>query len=350
MPATLADLADRFDCEYRGDADKVVNSVATLRHAGPGSVAFLANPLYRSQLTETGADVVVLGEKYASECPVPSLISANPYATYARVARLLHPLASAIPGVDATASVSASAVVSETAQVGAHAVVGAGSKLGDAVVVGPGCVIGAGVEIGSASRLAARVTVLDGVVIGERCVVHPGAVIGSDGFGFAREDDRWLKVPQLGSVVIGNDVDIGANTTIDRGTIEDTVIEDGVILDNLIQIAHNVRVGEHTAVAAMCGIAGSVVIGKRCMLGGAVVLVGHITLCDDVMVTFHSSVMRSVTTPGTYSSGLPAEEASRWRRNAARVRQLDDLARRQTDLERRLNKLTQAEKGNKDDR
>jgi UDP-3-O-[3-hydroxymyristoyl] glucosamine N-acyltransferase len=349
MPATLADLAAHFGCEYRGDPDVVVNSVATLAHAGPDSVAFLANPLYRSQLVETGAAVVVLEEKFAADCPVSSLLSANPYATYARVARFLHPLIPPVPGVDETASISASAIVSKTAQVSAHAVVGAGSELGDSVFVGPGCVIGAGVRIGSESRLIARVTVLDRVVIGERCVLHPGAVIGSDGFGFARDRDSWLKVPQLGSVVVGNDVDIGANTTIDRGTIEDTVIEDGVILDNLIQIAHNVRVGEHTAMAALCGIAGSVVIGKRCMLGGAVVLVGHISLCDDVMVTFHSSVMRSIKTPGTYSSGLPAEEASRWRRNAARVRKLDDLARRQTILERQLEQLTRAEKGNEDD-
>lgn len=349
MPANLAELADRFDCELRGDADRLVTTVGTLTGAGESAITFLANPLYRGQLTDTNAVAVVLEERYAADCPAAALLTPNPYATYARIARFLHPPTAPEPGIHPSAIVAGDAVVPESAQVCAQAVIGSASELGESVVVGPGCVVGATVRIGADTRLLARVTVLDRVVIGERCVLHPGVVVGSDGFGFAEDNGTWLKVPQLGSVVIGDDVHIGANTTIDRGSIEDTLVEDGVILDNLIQIAHNVRVGAHTAMAAFSGIAGSTTIGERCKIDGAVVIVGHLTVCDDVMVTFRSTVTRSITTPGTYSGGLPADEASRWRRNAARFRKLDKLAQRQVTLERRLATLLEATKGKPDD-
>jgi UDP-3-O-[3-hydroxymyristoyl] glucosamine N-acyltransferase len=349
MPANLAELADRFDCELRGDADRVVKTVGTLSGAGESAITFLANPLYRGQLIDTNAAAVVIEERYVADCPAAALLTPSPYATYARIARFLHPAAAPEPGIHPSAIVAGDAVVPKSAQVCAQAVIGPASELGESVVVGPGCVVGATVSIGADTRMLARVTVLDRVVIGERCVLHPGVVVGSDGFGFAQDSGSWLKVPQLGTVVIGNDVDIGANTTIDRGTIEDTIVEDGVILDNMIQISHNVRVGAHTAMAALSGIAGSTKIGERCMIDGAVVIVGHISLCNDVMVTFRSTVTRSITTPGTYSGGLPADEASRWRRNAARFRNLDKLARRQSTLERRLAELLEAIQGKPDD-
>ena len=349
MPANLAELADRFDCELRGDADRIVKTVGTLSGAGESAITFLANPLYRGQLTGTNAAAVVLEERYAADCPAAALLTPNPYATYARIARFLHPPAAPEPGIHPSAIVAGDAVVPESAQVCAQAVIGSASELGESVVVGPGCVVGAAVRIGADTKMLARVTVLDRVVIGERGVLHPGVVVGSDGFGFAQDNGSWLKVPQLGTVVIGNDVEIGANTTIDRGTIEDTIVEDGVILDNLIQIGHNVRLGAHTAIAACCGIAGSTKIGERCMIDGAVVIVGHLSLCNDVMVTFHSTVTRSITSPGTYSGSLPADEASRWRRNAARFRNLDKLAQRQSTLERRLAALLKATKGKPDD-
>lgn len=349
MPATLAELAARFDCELRGDADLVVETVGTLSGAGDNAITFLANPLYRERLAGTRAAAIILEEKFEADCPVAALLTPNPYATYARIARFLHPQAVPEPGVHPSAIVADDAVVPDSAQVCAQAVVGPKSQLGESVVVGPGCLIGAGVRIGADTRLIARVTVLDRVIVGDRCVLHPGVVVGGDGFGFAQDDGAWLRVPQLGTVVVGNDVNIGANTTIDRGTIEDTVIEDGVILDNLIQIGHNVRIGAHTAMAALCGIAGSTVIGERCMIAGATVIVGHLTLCDDVTVTFHSTVTRSITTPGAYSGGLPADEASHWRRNAARFRSLDELARRQTALERRLTALQESTKRKTDD-
>jgi UDP-3-O-[3-hydroxymyristoyl] glucosamine N-acyltransferase len=240
----------------------------------------------------------------------------------------LHPGRAPKPGIHPTAVVSPDATVAETAQVGAHVFIGPRTQIADAVIIDPGAIIASDVMIGSSTHIGARVAIMDETRIGERCVLYPGAVIGSAGFGYAREEGGWLAVPQLGKVVIGDDVDVGSNTTIDRGAIEDTVIESGVKIDNLVQIAHNAHIGEHTAIAAMAGVAGSTKVGRRCMIGGAVVIVGHISICDDVLVTFHSSVMRSITEPGTYSSGLDADKAARWRRNAARLRRLDDHLRR----------------------
>jgi UDP-3-O-[3-hydroxymyristoyl] glucosamine N-acyltransferase len=241
--------------------------------------------------------------------------------------------------VHASAVVVASARVAAGAQVDAQAAVGSDCIIGEGALIGAGAVLGARVSVGSGTRIGPRVTLLDGVRIGARCIVHPGAVIGADGFGFAPERGTWHKIPQVGSVVIGDDVEIGANTTIDRGTIEDTVIEDGVKLDNLVQIAHNVRLGAHTIMAAMSGVAGSTKVGKRCMIGGGVVMINSLTICDDVSFTFRSVVTRSVDEPGTYSGHLPAEEAAAWRRNAARFRKLDALADRLANAERELARL-----------
>jgi UDP-3-O-[3-hydroxymyristoyl] glucosamine N-acyltransferase len=271
---------------------------------------------------------------------VSCLIADNPYARSAEIAAYLHPAPEVIGGIHADASIAPSAAVDSAAAVGPRAVVGAGARIGPGAVVGAGSVVGANAVIGAGTRLAPNVSVLDGVILGERCTVHSGAVIGADGFGFAPEDGCWTKVPQLGRVLIGNDVEIGANTTIDRGAIEDTVIEDGVKLDNLVQIAHNVHIGAHTVMAAMSGAAGSTRIGKRCMFAGGVVTTGHLTICDDVLFTFRSVVTHSVTEPGTYGGSLPAMEASKWRRNAARFRQLDEIHRRLGEFARRIQRIT----------
>jgi len=340
MAATLAELAVKFDCELHGAGELVVDRVATLANAGPGTISFFANPLYREQLLETAAEAVILEAKYVDACPVVSLVAANPYATYARVADFLHPVAVAAPGVHPDASLAAGTKVPSSVHIGAQAVIGAGVELGEQVEIGAGTVLGRNVEIGPHTRLAPRVTVLDGVRIGARCRIHSGVVIGSDGFGFAADGDAWVKVPQLGSVVIGDDVEIGANTTVDRGTIEDTVIEDGVKLDNLVQIAHNVRVGAHTVMAAMSGAAGSTKIGRRCKIGGGVVMINQIQICDDAMFTFRSVVTKSVTRPGIYGGSLAADDMPRWRRNAARFRRLDGLAERLRTLEKALRRLT----------
>lgn len=349
MPANLAEIAARFDCELRGAADVVVERVGTLSLAGANEITFLANPLYRSELAKTRAAAVVLHPDQASDCPTSALISSDPYVTFALIAKFLHPREASIPGIHKTAVIAESAVVPPSAQIGPQVVIGAGTELGESVVIGAGCVIGRDVRIGANTELLARATVMDRVMIGERCVIHPGAVIGSDGFGFAQDDGSWLSVPQLGTVVIGNDVSIGANTTIDRGSIADTVIEDGVILDNLIQIAHNVRVGEFTAMAACSGVAGSTEIGARCLIAGAVGIIGHLQICDDVMVTIGSMVTRSITKPGTYSGRLPVDEATKWRRNAARFRKLDELAQRQSTMGKRLAEFIRSITRNTDD-
>jgi UDP-3-O-[3-hydroxymyristoyl] glucosamine N-acyltransferase len=339
MAATLGELAARFGCELDGDPVVVVHRVGTLSNAGADAITFLANPLYRAQLAGTKAAAVIVAPRDRAACPVASLVHAEPYLTDARIAASLHPPAAVVPGVHASAVVVASARVAAGAQVDAQAAVGSDCIIGEGALIGAGAVLGARVSVGSGTRIGPRVTLLDGVRIGARCIVHPGAVIGADGFGFAPERGTWHKIPQVGSVVIGDDVEIGANTTIDRGTIEDTVIEDGVKLDNLVQIAHNVRLGAHTIMAAMSGVAGSTKVGKRCMIGGGVVMINSLTICDDVSFTFRSVVTRSVDEPGTYSGHLPAEEAAAWRRNAARFRKLDALADRLANAERELARL-----------
>lgn len=292
------------------------------------AISFLANPVYRHHLAGTRAGAVILEERFVAECPVSALVAGNPYSVYARVAQFLHPPALARPGIHSSASVAEQALVPESAQVCAFAVVDRGATLGESVVIGEGSIVGPGVSVGDGTRLAPRVVLMQGVSVGRRCRLHPGVVVGSDGFGFARDNAAWSKVPQLGGVVIGDDVEIGANTTIDRGTVEDTVIEDGVKLDNQVQIAHNVRIGAHTVMAAFSGVAGSTRVGTRCMFGGAVVAVGHLTICDDAVFTFRTAVLKSVTEPGTYSGTLGALETRLWRRNAARFKNLDETARR----------------------
>ena len=334
MAVSLGELAVRFGCELRGDPDTRVDSVATLANAHPGAVSFLANPRYRRQLEGTRAGAVVLDAESAASCPVAALISDNPYATYARIATLLYPLPAAPPGVHPSAVVAADARIDPTAHVGPMAVVGARCVIGPRAFVGPHCVLEEDVQLAEDVRLVARVTLCRGVTVGARTLVQPGAVIGGDGFGFAQERGTWLKVPQVGSVRIGADVEVGANTTIDRGAIEDTIIEEGVKLDNQIQVGHNVRIGAHTAIAACVGISGSTTIGRRCMIGGAVGIAGHLSICDDTSITGYTMVSHSITRPGVYSSGIPAEDARTWRRIVGRLKRVDLLARRVSNLER----------------
>lgn len=332
----LGELAVRHGCELRGDPALVVDHVATLRSAGPGALAFLANPAYRAQLPATGATVVVLAPAAAADCPCACLVSNDPYAAYARIAADLHPPPAVTPGVAPGASIGAGSEVPASCAIGPGAVLGTGVRLGERVVVGPHCMLGDGVTVGDDTRLVGSATVYAGVAIGARCIVHAGCVIGSDGFGFARgRDGRYTKVPQLGSVRIGDDVEVGANTTIDRGALEDTVIGDGVKLDNQIQVGHNVVIGAHTVIAAQTGIAGSTTIGARCVIGGQVGIAGHISITDDVMIGGGASVTGTIRQAGVYGGGpTPADELPRWRRNMARFGQLDRLAKRVRALER----------------
>jgi UDP-3-O-[3-hydroxymyristoyl] glucosamine N-acyltransferase len=334
MGLRLGELAVRFGCELRGDPAVLVERIGTLSGAGPGDLAFLANPHYRAQLAATRASVVVLDEANAASCPVAALVHSNPYARYAHIAALLHPEPPAAPGVHERALVDPSARVAASASIGAGVVIGPRCTIGERVRIGPGCVLGADVQVGEDCRLHARVTLEPGTELGARVCLQSGAVVGSDGFGFAREGAGWTKVPQLGRVRIGADVEIGANTTIDRGAIEDTVIGAGVKLDNQIQVAHNVHIGEHTVIAACTGISGSTRIGARCMIAGMVGIVGHLDICDDVVVTGLSMVSHSISTPGVYSGGIPAAPAALWRRLVGRFKRLDALAERVMRLER----------------
>ena len=336
MTVTLGELAVRFGCELRGDPSIEVDSVGALSQAGTRAVSFLANPKYVAQLKGTRAGVVILDAKSADASPVPVLVAANPHATYARVATLLHPDPPLHPGVHASASVAAGVSCDASSEIAAQVSVGSGARIGARCFIGPGSVIGADAEIGDDTRLTARVFIGDRVRLGRRCIVQPGAVIGGDGFGYAPEKGAWIKVPQIGSVVLGDDVEIGANTTIDRGALGDTVIETGAKLDNLIMIAHNVRIGEHSALAAAVAIAGSSVLGKRCILGGKVGLNGHITLCDDVVVLGTSFISHSISKPGVYSSALPSEEAGVWRRIVGRIKRIDLMAKRLRAVEKHV--------------
>jgi len=334
MPISLGELATSQGCELIGDPDAAVNGVASLQNASPESLSFLSSSTYLSQLPATKAAAVVLRAENADACPVAVLISDNPYATYARMAALVCPEPSFDPGVHTTAVVAESATIADSAHIAATAVIGERTSIGANTVVGPGTVIGPDCDIGENCRLIANVTLMQDVRIGARGIFHPGVVIGADGFGNAMTSDGWVKVPQLGGVHIGNDVEIGANTTVDCGAIGDTVIEDGVRIDNLCMIAHNVRIGEHTAIAAMTGIAGSTVIGKRCLFAGRAGAVGHINVCDDVIVAAQTFLSKDVTEPGTYAASFPADNARSWAKQLARFRRLGTLIERVKKLEK----------------
>ncbi|WP_133478130.1 UDP-3-O-(3-hydroxymyristoyl)glucosamine N-acyltransferase [Cognatilysobacter segetis] len=328
---TAGELAGRFGLKLRGDAATVVRGVATLADGAPDRLSVLSNSKYRGQLAQTRAGLVVLAEGDADAAPGAALVARDPYAAYARIAALFEPATDADPGVHPTAWIHPSAVLDASASIGPHASVGARSQVHAGAVVGAGCVIGEDCVVGAGSRLVARVTLVTRVRLGARVLVHPGAVLGADGFGIAMDRGAWLKVPQLGGVVVGDDCEIGANTTIDRGAIDDTVLEEDVRLDNQIQVGHNVRIGAHTAVAGCAAIAGSARIGRYCLIGGGAGVVGHIEICDRVVITAMSLVTHSLREPGEYSSGTPLMDNRAWRRNAARFRQLDRLFRGRRD-------------------
>ena len=336
MNVTLAELARRFQGKVRGNPEVRIERVAALETAGPHDIAYVSDRKYLSMLSGTAAGAVIVTESDAAGFGGTALIVENPHLCFARVAALLHAAPAFQPGAHATAVIAPDAGIAASAYLGPHAVVESGATVADGAYIGPGCFVGAGAIVGARSRLVARVFVGERCVIGEDCLFQPGAVIGGDGFGYARDGERWQKVPQLGRVLIGNGVEVGANTTIDRGSLNDTVIGDGVKLDNLIQIAHNVRIGENTAVAALAGIAGSAIVGKRCTIGGQAGINGHIEIVDDVHITATSLVSSSITRPGVYSASLKAEPADKWRRNAARMRHLDEMARRLNELEKKL--------------
>jgi UDP-3-O-[3-hydroxymyristoyl] glucosamine N-acyltransferase len=328
MELTAAQLAERLGLAVRGDPSARVSGVATLARATPAELSFLANPRYRAQLAASQAGIVVMREEDADGHAGTALVARDPYAAFARAAALFEAREAAPPGMHASAVVDPSAVVDAGAHVGPFVSIGARCVVEAGAIVGPGCVIGEDCVVGAGSELVARVTLVRRVRLGQRVLVHPGAVLGADGFGLAMDAGTWLKVPQLGGVVVGDDCEIGANTTIDRGALDDTVLEEDVRLDNQIQVGHNVRIGAHTAMAGCSAVAGSATIGRYCLIGGAAGVLGHLELCDRVTVTAMSLVTHSIREPGEYSSGTPLMDNKAWRKAAARFKQLDALARR----------------------
>jgi UDP-3-O-[3-hydroxymyristoyl] glucosamine N-acyltransferase len=345
---TLGQLAEFLGATLRGPADKQITGLATLQEAGPDQVSFLANPQYRKFLATTHAAAVLLKPADAEGYAADALLVPDPYLAYARISHLFDPKPKAAVGVHPTAVVAEDAFVDPGASVGAYAVIESGARIAAGVTIGAHCFIGARSVIGEGGWLAPRVTLYHDVRIGQRVVIQSGAVLGGEGFGFANEKGVWQKIAQIGGVTIGDDVEIGVNTAIDRGAMDDTRIGNGVKLDNQIQIAHNVQIGDHTAMAACVGISGSAKIGKHCMLAGGVGLVGHIEICDGVFVTGMTMVTRSITEPGSYSSGTAMQPAAEWRKSAARMRHLDDMARRLQHLEKIVEAVTSGGKASSD--
>lgn len=336
---TISELAQRFDLVAIGDGTRLIDGVGSLASAKPSQLSFLSNSKYTSQLAVTHAGVVVLRELDLAGCPTAALIASDPYVAYAKLAALFEPQTIAISGIHPSAVVASSARISASASIGPGCVIAERAVIGDDAVLGPHCIIGDDCTVGAHCRLVARVTLVMRVTLGLRVLVHPGAVIGSDGFGLAfdhsvADHGGWIKLPQLGGVRIGDDCEIGANTTIDRGSLDDTVLEEDVRLDNQIQIAHNVHVGAHTAMAGCAAVAGSTKIGRYCMIGGDAGVLGHLELVDGVTITAKSLVTHSIREPGEYSSGVPLQNNRQWRRNAARFKHLDEYARRLSTLEK----------------
>jgi UDP-3-O-[3-hydroxymyristoyl] glucosamine N-acyltransferase len=335
----LSEIAARLGGRVLGDAGVRISQIATLENAQPDQISFLTNSKYRAQLASTKAGAVILGETDADTTGLPRIISDNPYAYFAKVSAMLNPLPEAKPGIHPSAVIGAGAKIDATASIAATAVIGAGATIGAHSVIGEGCSIGENVVIGNHARLYPRVVIYHDCVIGDNLIAHSGAVIGSDGFGIAMDQGRWIKIPQIGRVVIGNDVEIGANTTIDRGALGDTVIEDGVKLDNQIQIAHNVRIGAHTAMAGFSGIAGSTTVGSYCRIAGNAGIAGHLQIADHVEIAAFTLIGKSIREAGSYTGAYPFARTEDWRKNAVHLRHLDDLVKRVKALEQRLESL-----------
>ncbi|MFE8149135.1 UDP-3-O-(3-hydroxymyristoyl)glucosamine N-acyltransferase [Brenneria goodwinii] len=329
-------LAQQLDAQLHGDGSLVITGIASTHSAKPGQITFLSDSRYRGQLAESKASAVVLTEADLPYCQVAALVVKNPYLTYARMAQLMDTTPAPATDIAPSAVIAADATLGQNVSIGANAVIESGVRLGDNVCIGPGCFIGKNARIGAGTRLWANVTVYHSVEMGEQCLIQSGAIIGSDGFGYANDRGNWIKIPQLGSVRIGDRVEIGASTTIDRGALDDTIIGNGVIIDNQCQIAHNVVIGDNTAVAGGVIMAGSLKIGRYCMIGGASVINGHMEICDKVTVTGMGMVMRPITEPGVYSSGIPLQPNKVWRKTAALVMNIDDMSKRLKAVERKV--------------
>jgi UDP-3-O-[3-hydroxymyristoyl] glucosamine N-acyltransferase len=345
MSIRLGKLVERLGGQLTGDADKEVSGIAPLDAANASQVTFLSNPKLRAQAAQTQAAALILSPGddavISASYQGARIITSNPYAYFARAAQLFaeQDAFTPAPGIHPSASVDSSAQVAPGAHVGPHVTIEAGAVIDDQAVIDAGCFIGRGAKVGGATHFHANVTFHAGCEIGERGILHSGAVVGADGFGFAKENGAWIKIPQTGRVVIGNDVEVGANTTIDRGALADTIIEDGVKLDNQIQIGHNCHIGAHTAMAGCVGVAGSAKIGKYCTFGGAAMVLGHLNIVDNVHISSGSMVSRSILEPGQYTGFYPLAKNAEWEKSAAIVRNLGAMREKIRELEKTIKLL-----------
>jgi UDP-3-O-[3-hydroxymyristoyl] glucosamine N-acyltransferase len=339
MSYTLKELAEKIGASVHGDDTCLIGSIATLLNAKAGQIAFLSNVKYRQQLSETKASAVIVTEDCLADCKTNALVMTNPYMGYALLAQLLDTTPKTAENIHPSASIDPTAKIAANVAIGANAVIEAEVELAEGVSIGAGCFIGKQVKIAKNTSLWANVSIYHRVEIGENCLIQANTVIGSDGFGYANHQGKWVKIPQLGSVIVGNNVEIGASTTIDRGALDDTIIKDGVILDNQIQIAHNVVIGENTAMAACSVIAGSTVVGKNCTIAGMVGVNGHINITDGCVFTGFAMVTKNITEPGVYSSGLPAQSNKEWQKTNARIRKLESTNKKIKALEKEVSLL-----------
>lgn len=334
---TLRQLADILQAQLEGDEGIIITNIAPLDRAKEGDISFLVDQNYQQYLFNTKASAVLVKAKdVVSAISSAVLIVPDPYVAYAKISALFAAIPAVAVGAHPTAIIGNNCHISPKAAIGANCVIGDDVTIGDNASIGAGCAIGDGSVIAEDTRLNANVSVYYGTSIGKRCLIHSGAVIGSDGFGMANDKGVWRKIYQLGRVIIGDDVEIGANTTVDRGALDDTVIEDGVKLDNQIQVGHNVKIGAHTAIAGCVGIAGSTKIGRHCMIGGGAGINGHIEIADGTIITARSNVYESITTPGIYASAIPAVPHRQWWRILKHLLQLDEFALRLKKLEKKI--------------
>jgi UDP-3-O-[3-hydroxymyristoyl] glucosamine N-acyltransferase len=331
---SLSDIANIIGAQLRGEGNCQIKGIAPLYRAQQGEISFITNSQFRNYLSTSQASAVIMSAEEAKHCKINALIMDNPYLGFAKSAELFQPKLTIQHEIHNTVVIGEDCKINSKVSIGPYCVIGSQVEIDENTVVGAGCIIGDGVKIGKNCRLFPHATLYNNIKLGNRVWLHSGTVIGSDGFGLANDKGQWHKIPQLGSVIIGDDVEIGANTTVDRGALDDTIIENGVKLDNLIQVAHNVSIGEHTAIAACTGIAGSARIGKRCMIGGGASIVGHIEIVDDVILVGTATVEKSITVPGIYGSGTGLLPFRELKKVVVRIRQLDDIVRRLQQLER----------------
>jgi UDP-3-O-[3-hydroxymyristoyl] glucosamine N-acyltransferase len=336
MGYSLNEIATRLGGEVVGDGATLVHSIGTLSRATREQIAFLANPIYRGQLNTTQAGAVIISPSDRELTTLPRIVASNPYAYFARTAALFLPTPSSAAGKHPSAVVEPNVTLANSAAIGAGAYVGHGAKIGERTIIYPGVHIGPDSIVGADCVVYPNSVIYHNCEIGDRVIIHAGVVVGADGFGFAHDADRWIKVPQVGRVKIEDDVEIGANTTIDRGAIDDTIIETGVKLDNQIQIGHNVRIGAHTVMAGCAAVAGSASIGRHCRIGGGVGIVGHVEICDGVTVTARTLVTKSILQAGVFSGGLPHMGNREWLKTTAHIRRIEQLIDRVEQLEQEI--------------